>query len=199
MNIHLLFILFLKIKLPQIAIVTQRNWTTSHLHDSRTNSFNKTIDWAVFMLAGLCVYYRFFPPQKGVHTSLCWNCNSLALWCFLFMLAIREVLDGRADSAAVISLEPSVISKLYGSLNSQQTDFLCVWLKETITVISCGLEITEIRKKRTRKTNTKEQQSISTNREQRAPWVAGPWTSACKGMRSGLQAAQSSALGLSWE
>ena len=42
------------------------------------------------------------------------------------MLAIREVLDGREDSAAVISLEPSVISKLYGSLNSQQTDFLCV-------------------------------------------------------------------------
>ena len=34
------------------------------------------------------------------------------------------------------------------------------------------LEITEIRKKKTRKTNTKEQQSISTNREQRAPWVA---------------------------
>ena len=35
------------------------------------------------------------------------------------MLAIREVLDGRADSAAIISLEPSAISKLYGSLNSQ--------------------------------------------------------------------------------
>ena len=121
MNIHLLFILFLKIKLTQIAIVTHWNWTTSHLHDSRTNSFNKTIDWVVFMLAGLCIYYRFFPPQKGVHTSLCWNCHSLALWCFLFMLAIREVLDGRADSAAIISLEPSVFSKLYGSLNSQQT------------------------------------------------------------------------------
>lgn len=142
---------------------------------------------------------NFFPPQKGFHTSLCWNYHSLALWCLLSMLAIREVLDGRADSAAIISLEPSAISKLYGSLNSQQTDFVCVWLKETITVISCGLEITEIRKEKTKKTNAKEQQSISANREQRAPWVAGPWTSACKGTGPSFQAAQGPALGSSWE
>lgn len=62
----------------------------------------------------MCLLQIFHPSKKGLHLSLMKPPYS-GLVLPPVLVCQREVLDGRTDSAAIIPLKHSIISKIYGN------------------------------------------------------------------------------------